>query len=167
MMDHKEKMGIFWDSILHFWVPLIEDSPAFPQKFPSCLKNNIGLYNLIWSHYFLLPLSKLVPENQITWRAHNWSLQNPIWSSWGTATAPSPESCFDSFFGFFFGGGARKELTFSLYSNRWPLMSAYEWGITMNCSQLFSYLSNRKILKWTTLKETSSQTRNLWLSKMK
>lgn len=124
-------MEIFWASIPPFWVPLIEDNPAFPRKFPSCLKNNTGLYNLVWSHNFLLPLSKLVPGNQIIWRAHKWSPQNPIWRHCNCSLSRVMLWQFL---------GARKEPTFSLYSNRWPLMSAYmycalQWTVH-SCSRI-------------------------------
>lgn len=155
-MDHKEKLGIFWDSIPS-WVHLIQDNLAFPKKLPSrhCRKNN-GLHNLVWLHAFLLSFSKLKLRDQITWKAHNWLPQNPCLTS---PEAPSPSQPlrysrpFRAMLGRFSGIRRKRPwVCFSLYCNRRPLVSAHcVPGIILNRSRLLSLLRNR-----TTLTLTSS-----------
>ena len=152
IMDHKEKLGIFWDSIPPFWVHLTQDNLAFPQQLPSChCQKNNGLHNLVWLHAFLLSLSKLKLRDQITWKAHNWLPQNPCLRS---PEAPSPSQPlrysrpFRATLGRFSGIRRKRPwVSFSLYCNRWPFVSAHcVPGIILNRSWLLSHLRNRTAL---------------------
>lgn len=125
IMKHKGKLWIFWDSIPTLWIHLREDALAFPQNFPSCYGGwggSTGLYNLIWSLSFLLPLPKLRPRDQIISLITSEAHLHP-WGGYSCSDVCPSESCSGRFV-----GGKQKEalrLFFHFYCTEWPWMSAY------------------------------------------